>query len=307
MKKHDFVVLIPTHRRPDHVLTYHTLRQHGYTGRIVLIVDNEDETIEQYRRNYAANEIVVFDKAAAAAKAEAGDNFPARKTALYAFNATFEVAAQLGYTYFILLDDDYRRFEFRRDSHSQYCARKILSLDDVFRVMFDYFRSIPALSIAMAQTGDFAGGAQCVGKTSHVWGRPSRKVMNSFFCSTERPFTFLGRLNADVNMYLVYGSRGGLFLTHGVTCLQQEPTQANSGGMSEIYKDYGTYVKSFYSVMYAPAAVKVSVLKSKFARIHHQIRWRNAVPRVLSEAHRKARAADDFEPADNEASHADAT
>jgi hypothetical protein len=284
----DFVVLIPTHKRPDRVYTYRTLRNQGYTGRIVLIIDNEDETIGQYRDLYADDEIVVFDKAGVAQWTESGDNFEGTKSALYAFNATFQVARQLGYQYFILFDDDYRRFEFRRDRTGHYCARKIPDLDAVFRVMFDYYRSIPALSIAMAQTGDFVGGEDCVTKPSHIWNRPSRKVMNSFFCSTERPFQFLGRLNADVNMYLSYGARGHVFITHGHSVLQQEPTQANSGGMSEIYRDYGTYVKSFYSVMYTPSAVKVSVLKSKHSRIHHKVKWRNAVPCILSEAHRKA-------------------
>jgi hypothetical protein len=169
--------------------------------------------------------------------------------------------------------------------------------------MLEYYKAIPALSIAMAQTGDFAGGAQCVGKAAHIWTRPSRKCMNSFICSTERPFQFFGRINEDVNTYVCTGGRGGLFLTTGAVALQQHQTQTNAGGMTDLYLDHGTYVKSFYSVIYSPSAAKIAVLRSTHPRIHHLIRWRNAVPRILSEAHRKAR--DTAQPEDVEHCHAE--
>ena len=42
MRNKDFVAFILTHGRADNVITYNTLRNHGYTGRIVLIIDDED-------------------------------------------------------------------------------------------------------------------------------------------------------------------------------------------------------------------------------------------------------------------------
>ena len=35
-----------------------------------------------------------------------------------------------------------------------------------------------------------------------------RKAMNSFICSVDRPFQFVGRINEDVNTYVLLGSRG---------------------------------------------------------------------------------------------------
>lgn len=43
----DFCAFILTHGRPDKVLTYRTLRRAGYTGKIFIVVDDEDKTRNQ--------------------------------------------------------------------------------------------------------------------------------------------------------------------------------------------------------------------------------------------------------------------
>ena len=34
--------------------------------------------------------------------------------------------------------------------------------------------------------------------------------------------------------------------------INQKPTLQREGGLTEVYLEYGTYVKSFYSVMFSP-------------------------------------------------------
>ena len=48
----NFAVFILTHGRPDNVITYKTLQRQGYTGPVYIIVDNEDKTIDLYRKNF---------------------------------------------------------------------------------------------------------------------------------------------------------------------------------------------------------------------------------------------------------------
>ena len=48
MRNNDFVVFILTHGRADRVITYNALRKSGYTGRIVLVIDNEDTQAREY-------------------------------------------------------------------------------------------------------------------------------------------------------------------------------------------------------------------------------------------------------------------
>lgn len=280
--KHDkFCAFILTHGRSDRVYTYKALKKSGYTGRIIILIDNEDKTASEYRKKFG-DEVHVFDKSAIAKTIDEGDNFQDRRAIIYARHACFEIAEQLGIEYFIQLDDDYTDFRHKKNHLGEYCDKKILNFDAVMDAMLDYYKSIPALTIAMAQGGDFVGG-----KMGNAWKKPKRKAMNSFMCSVHRPFKFFGRLNEDVSTYTNLGSRGGLFLTLMNVALQQKQTQSGSGGMTEVYLESGTYVKSFYSVMYQPSSVKVGVMPSKNARIHHQINWRNTVPRILSDEYKK--------------------
>lgn len=278
-----FAAFILTHGRPDRVHTLASLQKHGYTGRIVILIDNEDKTAHEYRARFG-DLVHTFDKAAVAARIDEGDNFQDRRAIIYARNACFDVARELGITHFVQLDDDYIAFRHKRDGFGQYInGRDIQDLDAVFARMLAYFKSIPALSIAMAQTGDFPGGDMCTTRY-----KPSRKAMNSFICAVDRPFEFVGRINEDVNTYTSAAARGGLFLTIKDVCLQQKQTQSNAGGMTELYIDSGTYIKSFYSVMYQPSSVKVAYVVAN-SRIHHKVNWRHTAPCILSDEHRKPR------------------
>ena len=58
----NFVAFILTHGRSDNVMTYRTARKAGYTGRIVLVLDNEDKQAEQYFAKYGRENCYVFDK-----------------------------------------------------------------------------------------------------------------------------------------------------------------------------------------------------------------------------------------------------
>lgn len=279
----DFAAFILTHGRPDRVDTYHTLRQSGYTGRIVIVIDDEDSQAAEYHARFG-DQVQVFCKTDIAKRMDEGDNFGDRRAIIYARNAAFEIAQMLGIKWFIQLDDDYTEFRYRRDHRDEFIQGRvdyIRNLDRVFAAMLRYYQSIPATSIAMAQGGDFIGGAE-----GHR--RPKRKCMNSFICGTDRVFRFQGRINEDVNTYTNLGSRGHLFLTITNVSLQQRQTQSNAGGMTELYLDAGTYVKSFYSVIYQPSSVRIGILKDrKNPRIHHRITWRHTVPAILHERHQR--------------------
>ncbi|HCK1020420.1 hypothetical protein [Escherichia coli] len=276
----DFCAFILTHGRPDKVLTYRTLRRAGYTGKIFIVVDDEDKTRHQYMAEFG-EQVLVFSKADIASRFDEADNFGDRRSIFYARNACFDLAKLVGCKYFIQLDDDYHEFQFRVDRNYDQAYFPIRKLDAILSEMLAYYESIPALSIAMSQGGDFLGDNG--GHASWV----KRKAMNSFICSVDRPFSFMGRINEDVNTYTNLGRCGELFMTIGAVQLGQKQTQKNSGGMTELYLDSGTYVKSFYSVMYAPSCVKISLMGASHKRIHHQVTWNNAAVKILHEKYRK--------------------
>ena len=279
----DFCAFILSHGRPDSVYTYDTLKRSGYTGKVYIVIDDEDIAGDLYRKRFG-DKVLVFSKSEVAQNFDEGDNTGKMRSTSYVRNAFWGLAKSVGCKHFIQLDDDYADFGFRYNSRIDYEYRTCTStLDGVWSAMLDFMESTPITSICMAQGGDFIGGNP--GKC-----RLRRKAMNSFICSTDRPFTIVGRLNEDVNTYVTLGSRGSLFFTTVYVYLSQKATQATSGGMTEAYLDSGTYQKSFFTVMYHPSSVKVGVLRDprgSASRIHHEINWERTVPKILHERHRK--------------------
>jgi hypothetical protein len=135
----------------------------------------------------------------------------------------------------------------------------------------------------MAQGGDFLGG----NKGGNAKIKLMRKAMNTFLCSTERPFKFIGRLNEDVTTYVNLGSKGSLFITTTNLMITQKGHQQEKSGLTDVYLDSGTYVKSFFSVMYNPSSVKIADVSNKHKRIHHKVKWKYAVPKIINEKYKK--------------------
>ena len=288
MSTSEFCAFILTHGRPDRVYTFDSLRGGGYSGPIFLLVDDEDKSVDEYRERFG-DQLVTFCKQEWAEKSDEGDNSNDRRTPLYARNASFEVAQRLGFRYFVQLDDDYKSgFYIRYNKNYEYgnTLRIKQSLDKLFSIFIDFLKSTPTQSVAMSQGGDHIGGGG---------GPPrlTRKAMNTFFCDVQRPFKFRGRLNDDVSTYVALGNVGRLFFTAMQAQVNQLATQTNAGGLTEMYLEHGTYVKSFFTVMYAPSCTQVGVLgdprngSEGNYRIHHKIKWENAVPKILREKVRK--------------------
>lgn len=280
----DFVAFILTHGRVDSVITDKTLRKCGYSGPIVYVIDNEDKQANKYKSKF--KDVVVFDKLGISKSFDEADNFEDRRAIIYARNACFEIAKNMGYKYFIELDDDYDTFSFTYGREGVVKQRSIKQLDRVFEAMIQFYENAPITTVAMAQRGDFVGGK---GNDIVRGEKLKRKAMNSFICSTERPFQFVGRINEDVNTYTTLGSRGCLFLQVPHVALNQKQTQSNKGGMTDIYISQGTYVKSFYTVMMMPSSVKIGLMgnHSETKRLHHVINWNNTVPKIISEEYKK--------------------
>jgi len=280
----DFCAFILTHGRPDKVHTLRTLQRHGYTGKVFIVIDDEDQTGDEYRRIFG-DDVLGFSKDEVGRYTDQFDNFSDRRTILWARNACWDLAKQIGYRYFIQLDDDYYEFKHRRigighrlstSANQEYHGWKISNLDMVFDALVRLVETTPIKTVALSQGGDHMGGEP------HKL-RYRRKAMNSFVCDTAKPFLFRGRINEDVNTYVSLGRTGDLFFTDMQLQLEQYQTQENAGGMTEVYLDSGTYVKSFYTVMAAPSCTSIRLMGRFNKRLHHKINWRKAVPLIIPE------------------------
>lgn len=280
----NFAVFILTYGRSDRVYTYQNLRRSGYTGKIYLLCSTDDKELSKYKELYQ-DEVIIFSKDEYKGTFDIGDNFDKDNVVVFARNANFDIAKKLGLDYFLQLDDDYQSFKYKIPYKNKLTSDAINNLDYIFNIFIDFLENSNAKSICFAQEGDYIGGID--GKFHHSIGR-RRKAMNCFFNSTKRPYKFYGRINEDVNCYIANGKIGDLFLTHPNISITQMVTQSNSGGLTEFYLDGGTYVKSFYTLLFNPSAVKVTPMGGPTAkRLHHKVKWINAVPVIIRETHKK--------------------
>jgi hypothetical protein len=280
-----YAVFILSHGRPDKVITYKTLRSEGYTGDIYIICDDEDKSISKYQANYG-DKVIVFSKSKYEGKFDKMDNFEGNKVIVYARNACYDIARSLNLDYFFEYEDDYTQFQFRKIDGDSLRGYKVRKMDLILESMIKCLDNTKSCTIAFAQGGDFIGGAGSLHNNNY-----KRKAMNTFVFKVNKDekddLIFIGRMNDDVNTYLSQGKIGKLFFQTTDINMCQLLTQSNTGGNTEAYKETGTYVKSFYSVMVEPSSCKIGLMGRTEKRIHHAIKWKNAVPKILDEKYKK--------------------
>lgn len=278
----NFAILILSHGRANNVKTVDSMLKAGYTGKYYIIIDDEDKQIEEYQKVFGKDRVIIFNKDSI--DCDTMDNFTEKKVILFSRNVCFTVAKDLGLTHFLELDDDYMEWCYRYYENNLLKHVKTKNLDQVIEAYLDFLDESGCETICMAQGGDFIGGTP-----GNV-----RKSMNTFFCRTDRVVHFKGRINEDVNAYSSGWLRGEMYFTYFAVMINQMQTQANNGGMTDVYLDNGTYVKSFYSVVGCPACVKIGIIKSAMAvwgskghaRIHHRVDWDSCAPRILDPKYR---------------------
>lgn len=279
----NFACFILTHGRPKEVVTYKSLRKWGYTGKIYIICDDEDPTLDEYKKLFG-DQVIVFNKDEALQLFDLMTNEDKRGGAVYARNVCFNIAKNLGLQYFCELDDDYREFQWRYEEDNKLRLTYPIDLDSAFLEAVRFLNlSDDIYSVAFAQGGDFIGGLNGSGYKQKL----RRKCMNSWICDVDKVFTFNGIMNDDVNAYTSWGSRGGLFFTLNQLMVNQPDTQTRSGVTTDMYLDDGTYMKSFYTVLQCPSFVKVSIMGDSHYRIHHHVDTEHGYPKILSDKYKK--------------------
>lgn len=58
----DFAIFILSHGRADNIKTLSLLKKSNYQGKWYIILDDMDDQIEQYKKNFGSEHIIVFDK-----------------------------------------------------------------------------------------------------------------------------------------------------------------------------------------------------------------------------------------------------
>lgn len=274
----DFALFIISHNRPVN-MTWKTLQKCNYKGPFYFILDDKDRKIKSYQKLYGAEHVKIFSKKEIAKKIDMMDNFDYDSVITYARNACYDIAKEIGVKYFLTLDDDYDSFRFR---FPQQPSAQIKDLNKVIDIYLNFYKNNPKLRIiAFCQGADLS---------AIQTGKILRKAMNALFCCTERRVWFNGHLNEDVTTYTRYNQLGNIFMTLPHVQLNQLPTQTG-GEITGAYQKYGTYGKTFYSVMQCPTFIKISTFSKGYRmsafRIHHKITSKYGYAKIISDKFKK--------------------
>ena len=278
MESKDFAVFILTHGRAKSISTYRALRDGGYTGDTYIVIDNEDDQEDLYREKFG-DMVIQFDKRDYLEKTDLGDLDDDRRIGVFARNFIQDEAKRLGYKFHLQLDDDVHGFGYRFVQDGRLRCVKCNHLDDVLGGMVQMMKEAPITSLSFGLSSYYLGGVD----NANIEKGMIHKTMTTFLMRADDVQYFHMRMNDDITTSLINGMRGKLYYTYLPVMVYVDPTQVQHGGMTDIYKKNGTYRKSFYSVMCCPSCVKVSAMGITEYRIHHEIKWNNAVPKLLSQ------------------------
>lgn len=280
--RNDFAIFILSYNRPDNIATLKTLQKTNYNSNWYIVISDDDPSVTKYLNMY--DNVFVFNKKQIEKTMDIfDDGSGSDKVVVYARNFCAMKAKELGLTYYAQFDDDYTSFEFRYVQNEKLKVKFAYEFNEICDCMIELLDETNSRTVAFAQGGDFIGGA----KSSTIKQRVKRKAMNSFFCRTDNPVVFNGRINEDVNMYTDLGMRGELVLTVVDVSLVQKQTQKSKGGMTDTYLEGGTYLKSFYSVIQHPNCVSINFMATTHKRIHHKVNWNYCCPKIINQKYKK--------------------
>lgn len=266
-----YAVFICTHGRPYTQTTWKVLRECGYTGDIIMMIDDEDYCGMQYLDVVHQDDrlwLHIFSKKSYIMANDSGTDKPIRNTHLYAWNACENIAREDGYDYVIIADDDLTGFRYRYEEDGHLKSQTITkNMDKLFEAYLEYmeYSNISALSVADAR--NYIGGKAKDGRNMNTL--VFRKVRDRIEWKSEMYEEMVTSLLAQ---------QTGKFIFQPTFFQYETKTMAKDvkGGMEEIYNSKSIFNRSAYVVMYHPSCVSFDANNTGF-----KLKKDNAFPKLI--------------------------
>lgn len=266
-----YAVFICTHGRPYTQTTWKVLRECGYTGDIIMMIDDEDNDGVGYLDVAHQDDrlwLHIFSKKLYIMANDSGTDKPIRNTHLYAWNACENIARKDGYDYVIIVDDDLTGFRYRYEEDGHLKSQTITkNMDKLFEAYLEYMdkSNISALSVADAR--NYIGGKSKDGRNMNTL--VFRKVRDRIEWKSEMYEEMITSLLAQ---------QTGKFIFQPTFFQYETKTMAKDvkGGMEEIYNSKTIFNRSAYVVMYHPSCVSFDANNTGF-----RLKKDNAFPKLI--------------------------
>jgi len=253
----EFAIFIITHRRPELQHTYSSLLRCGYTGQVYFVLDDTDDTIQQYIDLFGADNIYIFNKNhyINSAEYDNGDCKEVFASAVYARRAVEDIAVHLGLKYFAVADDDILDFVIRYPINNSLKRFKITNFDGIIEAYLDIL-DCGVACVGFGRANSYFGGAIAFSPEK----MNKRVIVTNFFIRNGsykvswRAWTF----EDDITV-LCDSLSGNLWLS--IPYVQQVPSEFTNvrgkGGNVELYQKNGRYEGCFTEVKYMPSTIQI--------------------------------------------------
>lgn len=259
MKNKNFAVFIPSHGRPYRQKTVDMLVNGGYENDWFIVCDNEDETLEDYKKVYK-DRVIVFDKSEYMKKVDTVDNFQTKKSVVYARNAIFDIAREKGYKYFAMMDDDVSRLKIRFVKDGRLDFQHVRDYPRLFDAVIEFQEQAGIDSVSFGMSFDFIGGIS----SSNFAKGFTRVGYCIFFFRAESEQNFIGTIGEDLNHSWLTQERGGLVFSLTRVQVDTDPITDTEGGFYDLYKSYEDslkYMQVIYTLIPRPDSVSMGYTK----------------------------------------------
>lgn len=278
-------VFICTHGRPNAQHTLKTLRESGYTGMTILVVDDEDSTTKELFDNYCvdANTIMKqFNKQSYIDKSDTGTNENQRKCILYAKNFCEDLAQDMKLDAFVIADDDILNFRFRYPEDDSLKSQKVqCTMDDVIDGYYNAMIDCNMVATGFGFTQFYFSGTESFCNENM---QKYRVPYNFVFRNAKHKVDWMSWFGEDIITAVYYGRIGQLWTA--LPYVQQEivALASASGGMKDTYDGNSSARLAMQNIMYLPAELKTFYYQGKFMA---SIKRDKAFPKLISSSFKK--------------------
>lgn len=282
--RNNFAVFICTHGRPSTQYTRDSLIRCGYTGKIYLVLDDTDPTIQQYIDIYGTDSLVVFDKNhyINSDKYDNGTNAPKFKCIVYAKRAVEDIAKSMGYNHFAIADDDMTDFTIRFPTDEKLATYKIHDLDSILDIYCDIACG-PVAGVGFGYITSYL-----VGKSAFEYpSLSSRKLPYQFVIRNGKiPVIWESWFAEDDITELQSSYIGNIWLSipHIKQVTKTIGDISGEGGMADIYKQNDTFKLNFNILKCCPQRTYFTYRKGKPVISR---KTDSCFPKLISDVYRK--------------------
>lgn len=282
-----FAVFILSHNRAERVETFDTLKAAGYTGKLYIVVDDEDPQLDRYRERFDGRkdvELLVFGKEPMMDVADTVYPEKKRSSALYARNFIEQYAVFTGIDVFAMMDDDITSLRFRWVEEGSVKSQIVsYTMDKVFEFYGQYMLDADIATTSFPFSMFYISGTSGLDKKI----TESRHTYQIHIRNTNFPVDWVSVINQDTITQLQTMQVGYIWWSIPFLVFDAEPMNSKSGGLKTVYDSIKDFDMAFLAVMSNPSCCKVAYSSGPRSTMQIKEDKHTSYPMIISERYMK--------------------